>query len=110
MPDIWIEGPAVGEVVRRLVCFTCQVVVRQRQRAAAVASTSQPPPPQALVRLPRSQQVGQVEVEAIQVEAFEAFLFQALGGEGNVWLGNRGWWSGLCLKQWRSCWCDSTLV
>ena len=82
MPDIWIEGPAVGEVVfRRLVCFTCQVVVRQRQRAAAVASTSQPPPPQALVRLPRSQQVGQVEVET-----FEAFLFQALGGEGNVWL------------------------
>ena len=61
-----------------MVCFTCQVVVRQRQRAAAVASTSQPPPPQALGRLPRSQQVGQVEVET-----FEAFLFQALGGEGN---------------------------
>ena len=81
MPDIWIEPLERSSV--GLVCFTCQVVVRQRQRAAAVASTSHPPPPQALVRLPRSQQVGQVEVEAA---TFEAFLFQALGGKGNVCL------------------------
>ena len=69
-----------------MVCFTCQVVVRQRQRAAAVASTSHPPPPQALVRLPSSSRLDLDQVGQVEVETFEAFLFQALGGEGNVWL------------------------